>query len=857
MRSRADSASCGTIGREGLCLLALFVMVAVLFGPLLATGRVPLLADLLHLFYPGYVFFRESLRDGVLPLWNPYTGCGEPFLADIERGVFYPPNLIYLLMPVRLGIVASVAFHVLLAGAGAYGLCRAWRLSRFASLLAGMTYAFNAYTITKIQFPTELAGAAWFPLVLGTYVLWLRRRNRRFLLLVSGALCLQFLAGFPEIVAFTVVALGMYALFVGVREARLQGRWRALFEPLFALAVAGALALLLSMVQFLPTWEALQVSRRAQEMDPRLHRMSLHPLAVFSLLVPSVYGIEGAPGTYWAPSCHAYATGAFYVGIVPVGVFVLVVFGRIFGRGVSREDVSPLGGELRVRTPFLLTLCVLFFVYSMGHYTPLFGVVRSLVPLLRQFVSPPKSLLCVVLPLSCLAGIGLDWLARTAPQDAEARRRWRRFFLRWGGCLTFVGIGVVMAACIGNRGALGEEILRRYFNLGSVPPQFVQKIPWDILLRDSVKLPLAGLVAVLLMQAYRFRPRLRAGVGALLVLLGFSDLLVTNRYLLHPGPAAVVEPPSVCLDQLHPKGSRVRFLGYEHVLQPEVRRMISLLPDPERREVLVPGTRLPSTEAAHVHLNRLARDILYSAWPTVDKAFNAYSANNFVSGDVCSLLDLIRSEGFPDAKKKRLLQMLNCDRIILPPELRDTFVTGKVGSTHLGIFEPPLPRAYVVGRVGVLEDRTALIKALASLPFDPRRIAFVDRAAAAGERFDDLQSNEVEHVVNRFEYVPNGLEIDLQSDAAGMLIITDAYYPGWSATVNGAAVRIFKVNGGLRGIRIAGGSSTVRMTYRPASLKVGAAISLLTLLAVFILILVNPTAASIRETENRQASDGE
>ncbi len=87
--------------------------------PILATGRTLLSGDLSLLFFPGYAFYRRSVLSGHLPLWNPYTACGEPFLADIERGVLYLPNLIYLVVPTWLGIVLLAAFHVLLAGVGA------------------------------------------------------------------------------------------------------------------------------------------------------------------------------------------------------------------------------------------------------------------------------------------------------------------------------------------------------------------------------------------------------------------------------------------------------------------------------------------------------------------------------------------------------------------------------------------------------------------------------------------------------------------------------------------------------------------------------------------------------------------
>ncbi|HZT21752.1 MAG TPA: hypothetical protein VFB55_02470, partial [Verrucomicrobiae bacterium] len=47
----------------------------------------------LHHFYKFYL--HASIRSGELPLWNPYTALGRPFLADPETAVFYPPNWIF------------------------------------------------------------------------------------------------------------------------------------------------------------------------------------------------------------------------------------------------------------------------------------------------------------------------------------------------------------------------------------------------------------------------------------------------------------------------------------------------------------------------------------------------------------------------------------------------------------------------------------------------------------------------------------------------------------------------------------------------------------------------------------------
>jgi len=279
---------------------------------------------------------KKSLASGVLPHWSAFLGCGEPFLADIERAVLYPANVIYLLLPTGTATVVSAVFHVLLGGVGTYGLSRAWGVSRMGALVAAVVFAFNSFMVTRIEYCSARASLAWVPIVLLTFTAWLSSRGLRRLLLMAGALCLQFLAGYPESTFFTVCILVVYALFAGLAEWRVRRKWFCLFAPVLAVGASGLLAVLLSMAQFLPTWEAVQVSGRSGPVDPELDTQSLPPAALFSLLLPSIYG---SPDLYWAPSCCHYNLGAFYVGVLPVVLFVMAA-GATQLLEHSREQLS-------------------------------------------------------------------------------------------------------------------------------------------------------------------------------------------------------------------------------------------------------------------------------------------------------------------------------------------------------------------------------------------------------------------------------------------------------------------------------------------------------------------------------------
>jgi len=817
-----------------LCLLALTAMVAVMFVPLLLTHRVPLLMDLCYLFYPAYVFFRESVLSGTLPLWNPYMGCGEPFLADVQRGVLYPPNLVFLL-PTSRAIVVSTAFHVLLAGIGAYAMGRAWKVSRIGSLLAGVSYAFNSYTITKVEFPSQLAATAWFPVVLAAYIRWLDRRDRRTLFLMAGALCLQFLAGHPVVMTFAVWTLGIYAVLMGFVEWRTRRKLRAFPVPALGLAGAGVLGFLLAMAQFYPTWEALQVSPRAEALKPSMDFASVHPLALFTLLIPSVYGSGGWRGLSWAPSCHSLNIGAFYVGIVPMVVLLAAAIHRIVG-GPARPSGQG-EGVLRFRVPFLVVVFVFFFLFSTGKYTPVFGLCWRAIPLLQRFRWPAECLLCVTLALSALAGIGLDAIGRHADRLRAAAGFWRGFLLRYGPLMGMLAASLLVGACLVDGGRLGVFVLRSFFNFEPYYEHCPRDVPWSLLRQDCVKFIIGGLFAAALLTTYAFRPKARTAAGGALILVAFVDLFMTNFYLLQVGPADILDKPSPYAEMLGPQGKMVRFFAFEHAMPDEVWKDIDeLVKGCPIEEIRFDTTEVHRSGDVFGRLVRPLRELLYSSWPTVEKAFNACSFNNFVSRNARRMVFTSTWPGPPVRGKKRLLSMMGCDRIVMVPNLKWAFACGSLDSARLAHLEHPMPRAFVVGGIQVLpEENDVLLNMVYHPSFDPWEVAVTDKESARGDDFTDLRARKINHAIRRFDYTPNHLRIEVEAEKPGVLVVGDAFYPGWTAGIDGKEVPIYKVNYAFRGVRIPQGTSVVEMSYSPRSLPVGLAVSLTTLLSMIIL----------------------
>ncbi len=201
-----------------------FALTAVFYAPILLGLRSFPPGDFTDHFLPFSLFQRAELLAGRLPLWNPYTFSGQPFLADVQAAVFYPLSNLLLLLTLPWGDVAArlywlqveAAIHVALAGCFMYLLAKELARKRLAAVLAGCVLAFSGY-LTGYP-PLQLAvlrTAIWLPLIL-----WLLRRafaqpeGWRWWLTASAAYAVSFLAGHPQTFLFVSYAVGGWIAFL-------------------------------------------------------------------------------------------------------------------------------------------------------------------------------------------------------------------------------------------------------------------------------------------------------------------------------------------------------------------------------------------------------------------------------------------------------------------------------------------------------------------------------------------------------------------------------------------------------------------------------------------------------------------
>ena len=98
--------------------------------PLISGGETLFLRDLFNTHLEMKWVQAEAMREGRLPLIDPYRAGGQPHLGNPNTVPLYPDNLLYLVAPLFWAFNAHLWLHLLLAPAAFYALARAWGLER-------------------------------------------------------------------------------------------------------------------------------------------------------------------------------------------------------------------------------------------------------------------------------------------------------------------------------------------------------------------------------------------------------------------------------------------------------------------------------------------------------------------------------------------------------------------------------------------------------------------------------------------------------------------------------------------------------------------------------------------------------
>jgi len=724
--------------------------------------------DLASFLYPTYSFAARTLKSGVLPLWNPTLYGGMPFAADIQSGFLYPPHLLVFLLTPTLSyrtLEMLAVFHFWLAGVAMYSCLRGLipeKPTRLSALFGAVAFMFSDLFITHFGNLNLIAVAAWLPFVFLGYHRAVQSRQLRPAMWGGLALGLATLAGHIQITLFIILLVIFYAVW---ETSRL---WLERKPPQFP-------GLHLYRSTHFPLYRFLQ-----QLAFPLFAAILLFVVAVGLAAVVLVPAYEMAGHT--ARATLSYEEASAY-SLAPAQLIGLLVPG-FFGRGPAlywglwdRVEAGYLGilplmlafiGLVLRRDRlmgFFVVLAVISLFLALGGYSVIHGWFYALAPGFKQLRAPARFILLLDFALAALAALGLEAVSHPLPDHLA--RRFRRFTLIAPWLLGAVALATVPWAYASLLRAQTRDIVI-FRRVSTAVNGLAMALLWAV----------AG-IAVLWLARDGDKVRRVRLVGALAVALAFLDLAAAGAYI--------------------DVGNRDPTSAFHH---PEI--MTFLRADPE--------------------LYRIdSRTGIEEIWqPDTAALYGLQDVGGIYNPS--ALADYERYWAGLGSRSSRLYDLLNAKYLIARKDavLDWSKFAPVFEGAQLNIYlnRKALPRAFLVHQAIAVPDAETAWEAIHAPDFEPAEAVIVQ----GGPALETTPSGS--EALSIVQYSVNEIELKADVSAEAYLVLSEVWYPGWQAVVDGRRQPVVRANYLFRAVRLEPGQHRVRLIFRPWTWWLGALVSL-------------------------------
>jgi hypothetical protein len=578
--------------------------------------------------------------------------------------------------------------------------------------------------------------------------------------------------------------LGATTAFALFRMFELHRGGTPVLRPALSLAGALVLGTALAAVVILPFVELLRGSSDlvSRELIPARRLPRNHLLG---MLLPDYWG---RPTQTPPLSFTLTPSRALYAGALPL---MLAGAALLLRSSLRRWVVALLGAS---------ALAVLFGLepfWTLADALP--GPVRT-----------DRLFFLVLLVIALLAGGGLD--------DLAARVRPRRWVL--GLSATIACVPLVYVAVF-DRPALEDlgPALELAVGLSTPPEALAPGSRADVIHAAALLEWLAFAGAAVGLLALRVQRRL--AVPAFVVLA----LLLTAGDLFKIGMG--YNPATPIAHARQPATGAIRYL--------QQRR-------PARFAAVDPGSFIPTSLPANVAMRYGLSDARGYDFPVVKRFTEVWTRN------IAPVLPDPRfTLPVPDARSRRALGLMSVAYLLQDrrsPALRDPALELVYDQPDARIYRnrDALPRAFVVARQQVAANPERALAAVEAPGFDGRATAITEQRVPGVSTAERAAGGSATIA----GYAPERVTIRAAADRPSLLVLTDAFFAGWKADLDGEAAQIYRVDYLSRGIRLPAGAHTVTFAYRPASFTAGWIVSLLALVALAALAATGLAARSRR-----------
>ncbi len=805
------------------CMLAIVILVflANAFYHIKKAGDSPIEMmgniDQYSQYLPHFIFARESILAGSFPLWTPYQAVGRPFFAHMGLGLLYPVNWIIFLMDVPRAMLAIQFLDVVIGMAGMMIFLRYLKLEWPGIILASVLFG---YAVLEQSFSHCLGSTyCWLPVIFWLTQRLLDRPGFGACAALSASLALSFLGGFSQFFYYICIITFIYSVFILILSWPRYG-YKAVSVRLGLIGLAFVLTLGLVSVQLLPTMQ--------------LSLSSVRSLA--EKLTPRVVSKTGPLSVEWFKDFLSRNTSRYYFGASLL--FIPFAFGSKKQRTVA---IGLLG---------TFAYAILFVLSKQTPALALFGKI----PFADTFRFPERMLPLTLFILAALVGVGLSSLWERAPLKL---RRPQFGNLDWFWLLAIVCTLAILFAAYAD----------------------VVELVRSSALYFIIFLPSGALVIGYLLYSSKY-PAWAKWAGIALVAFVALVGVVIRAHMLYPVAYLVILLPCVLiffmsLANASALSHRAKRLAAWVVLLVVLLDVVANRVHIERTVPATTRAELASRASSdrriawvkdHAGYSRVLLIRPMSMFiPNAGNMFRFSNINSYDSFTLARWQNFLRlMVGFEEFDRiyggrvfygvvdehiwKKFLQeprmagltslrylML---RNVSEDEMRELheYIDAYGGGWKLkyesGDAEPnfcvyenefALPRAYVVDRYASAHNEEESLQAI------KQNISVLSDSVVLENGEPSFHTASTPGKAGRAQvsrYEINEVELDVEADEPSLVVLTDSYYPGWTAFVDGAEKPVWRANSLFKAVEVAPGNHTVVFKFQPASVRWGIAVSL-------------------------------
>ncbi|MDN5940305.1 MAG: YfhO family protein [Nitrospira sp.] len=746
----------------GLCLL-----VSIFYAQLWMPGLVLIKRDAFHTFLPLKYYMMERLKAGELPQWFPYEGLGRPLLGIPVTGLFHPFTALYWLFSIHDAYRLSTLLSCLIGAIGTFLLGRTLGTSRLGSFLSAVAFACSGYVASMTDNITYLYSICVLPLFLAC----LEKATMTDLGKWTAISALVW----ASVILNGDVQTGYYYGFITFLwivwrcgDHRVWAAGRMLGIMVLTILIAG--------IQLAPAWTVFSSSTRADSdsFSEQSIRWSTHPLRLSTLALSPIgdsseeirIAREVFAGKDQAVEVPGFWAESLYVGL-PVLGFALI------------------GGWRSSNLKVFVALAAVCLLLATGKFGGLYEWLMRIVPFWSAFRYPEKFMGVVSLALAVLAGRGVDQWSR----GRVGLHVWI------GGTLLYLGVAALL---------LAESSVPWFMKEFDVPEDLARHVTQaagQAALFGSAAF--AGLAMITIWA--RHNSVKRQWVGVALVILVLLDLARANLSAVHtsnaefwsfsPGLVGTIKEDAKAQGLDHFRIMSMTALRF----QPSQQVLRMLTP-----HEVVAATRRQGLSAEH------------------NAVYHIESVQGPLPGKSLLYEQISRNANLYTLARYNVAYLIGRPSRFEGSQYVSSFLA-TVSDYDLALVRNPVtasPRVYLSRRPELLTNSSA-------------RLSFLEREDFLNGEVDVIEGligslpgpAQGGHVTLR-EYRPESIRVEVETPQPAVLILADAFEPGWSAMIEGVAeLPIFRANGIVRAVVVPSGRFHVLFRYETPFLFLGAVLS--------------------------------